>query len=264
MPLAHIPHGDNGPPLLILHGLFGSGRNWGAIAKRLARSYRVFALDLPNHGRSPWVDGVMNYPFMADQVAAFMDAHDLPSATVMGHSMGGKTAMQLALAHGDRVDALVVVDIAPVTYTGREHLAYIRAMQGADVASATRRSEVEDQLVDAIPTEAVRKFMMQNLVSAEDGPGLRWQINLEGLAASLEAIMDFPLEPEMEPYGGPSFFLAGGASDYVLPEHEPAIARLFPDHALHRLEGCGHWLHAEAPALFTEHLLDFLAGVAPS
>lgn len=259
MPLAHIQHGEINPPLLILHGLFGSGRNWGAIAKRLAHSYTVYALDLPNHGRSPWVEDVMDYPFMAEEVAAFMDAQGLGSATVIGHSMGGKTAMQLALNHGDRVEALVVADMAPVRYTGREHLTYIRAMQAIDVAQASRRAEVEEQLRDAIPIDAIRKFLMQNLVPNENGPGLRWQINLAGLAASMDAIMDFPLEPEMEPYGGPTLFLAGGASDYLLPDHMPAVNRLFLDNTVHYLDGCGHWLHAEQPGLFTEHVLDFLA-----
>lgn len=259
MPLAHIQHGDHGPPLIILHGLFGSGRNWGAIAKRLARSYTVYALDLPNHGRSPWWDEPLTYPAMAEAVREFLDAHALPAATVIGHSMGGKTAMQLALKHSDRVAALVVVDIAPVQYAGREHLSIIRAMQAADLQNVQRRAEVERQLEDAVSVEAIRKFLMQNLVQREDGSGLRWQINLEGLARSLDALMDFPIEPDMEPYGGPAYFLAGGASDYVLPEHEPAIHRLFLDHELHRLEGCGHWLHAEAPALFTEHVMDFLA-----
>lgn len=259
MSLAFIQHGEGNPPLLVIHGLFGSGRNWGAIAKRLAHSYTVYALDMPNHGRSPWVDGVMTYPFMAEQVAAFMDAQGLRSATILGHSMGGKAAMQLALNHGERVDALVVADMAPVKYVGREHLSYIRAMQGVDLATVSRRAEVEERLRDAIPIDAIRKFLMQNLVADEAGGGLRWQINLAGLAESMDAIMDFPLEPSMEPYGGPTLFLAGGASDYLLPEHQPVVDRLFLDHEVHYLEGCGHWLHAEQPALFTEHILDFLA-----
>lgn len=259
MSLAFLQHGAANPPLLVIHGLFGSGRNWGAIAKRLALSYTVYALDMPNHGRSPWVDGVMTYPCMAGQVAAFMDGQGLKSATILGHSMGGKAAMQLALNHGERVDALIVADMAPVQYTGREHLSYIRAMQGVDLSAVSRRAEVEERLRDAIPIDAIRKFLMQNLVSDETTGGLRWQINLAGLAASMDAIMDFPLEPEMEPYGGPTLFLAGGASDYLLPEHQPAVDRLFLDHEIHYLEGCGHWLHAEQPALFTEHVLDFLA-----
>lgn len=259
MSLAFIQHGENNPPLLVIHGLFGSGRNWGAIAKRLAHSYTVYALDMPNHGRSPWVDGIMTYPYMAEQVAAFMDDHDLASASILGHSMGGKAAMQLALNHGERVDALVIADMAPVQYTGREHLSYIRAMQGVDLSAASRRAEVEERLRDAIPIDAIRKFLMQNLVSDEATGGLRWQINLAGLAESMDAIMDFPLEPEMEPYGGPTLFLAGGASDYLLPEHQPAVDRLFLDHEVHYLEGCGHWLHAEQPALFTEHVMEFLA-----
>lgn len=264
MTLAHLQTGDHGRPLLILHGLFGSGRNWGAIAKRLAQSYRVYALDLPNHGRSDWATDPVTYPMMAETVRQWMDSQNLESALVLGHSMGGKTAMQLALNHGDRVDALMVIDIAPYAYTGREHLSYIQAMQGVDLTRFSRRSEVEAELTDAIPLDAIRKFLMQNLVLNETTGHLEWQINLAGLAASMANLMDFPLEPDMEPYGGPTFFLAGGASDYVRPEAAPAMQRLFLDHSLVTMDGCGHWPHAEQPGPFTEHLLTFLASEARS
>jgi pimeloyl-ACP methyl ester carboxylesterase len=259
MPLTFLDHGKDGtPPLIILHGLFGSGRNWGTIAKRLANSYHVFALDLPNHGRSDWTED-MDYPHMADAVVGWMDGRGLDSAVVLGHSMGGKVAMQMALRHGGRVDRLIVVDIAPVSYPRREHLSLITAMQAADVAAASRRSEVERQLEAGIETPMLRKFLAQNLVNDTASGGFRWQINLDVLARRLDDLMDFPLAPEMEPYGGPTFFLAGGASDYLRPEHEAAIARLFPDHAIHRIDAVGHWLHAEVPGVFTEHVLDFLA-----
>lgn len=262
MTLAHLDFGEKGRPLIILHGLFGSGRNWSSIARKLAHSYRVYALDLPDHGRSPWTDGRLTYPAMAEAVRRWMDAHGIASAHVLGHSMGGKTAMQMALNHAERVDALIVADIAPVQYRGREHLSFIRAMQAVDLVGCERRAEVEQALVGKIEPEAIRKFLMQNLVNREDGSGLRWQINLDVLGDSMDDLMDFPLEPEMEPYGGPTLFLAGGASDYVQDAHEPVIGRLFLDHAIHRIEGTGHWLHAEQPALFTEHVLDFLARAA--
>lgn len=261
MTLAHLQTGDHGQPLLILHGLFGSGRNWGAIAKRLANSYRVYALDLPNHGRSPWADTV-TYPQMADAVREWMDAQGMASALVLGHSMGGKTAMQLALNHGDRVDALMVIDIAPVSYTGREHLSYIRAMQGVDLTRFSRRAEVEAELVEAIPLDAIRKFLMQNLVQNDSTGHLEWQINLAALGGNMDNLMDFPLEPTLEPFGNPTLFLAGGASDYVQADAAPAMRRLFLDHRLEVMDGCGHWPHAEQPAAFTEHLLTFLATAA--
>lgn len=257
--LTFLDHGDSAnPPLIILHGLFGSGRNWGAIAKRLAHSFHVFALDLPNHGRSDWTED-MDYPHMARAVVNWMDEQVMPSAIVLGHSMGGKVAMQMALNHGDRVERLIVADIAPVPYARSEHLGLIRAMQAADLSVAERRSDVEKQLESRIDTPMLRKFLIQNLVSDETTGAFRWQINLDVLAERMDAIMDFPLEPEMEPYGAPTLFLAGGASDYVRPEHEAAIARLFLDHDIRHIDGVGHWLHAEAPGLFCEHVLDFLA-----
>lgn len=261
MQLAFLEHGDQGPPLLILHGLFGSGRNWGSIARKLAERHHVYALDLPNHGRSPWTDTAMTYPGMAEAVAAWMDAMGLASAQVIGHSMGGKVAMQLALNHGERFDSLTVVDIAPVSYGRRDHLDFIRAMQGVDLTGVQRRAEVEEQLKGKIEPEAIRKFLMQNLIAREDGAGLAWQINLDVLADSMDNLMDFPLTAEMEPYGGPSCFLAGGASDYVRPDHEAAIQRLFLDHELHRIAGAGHWLHAEVPKLFLDHVTAFLQRV---
>lgn len=260
MPLAFLEYGDAAnPPLLILHGLFGSGRNWGTIARTLGETWHVYALDLPDHGRSPWSDAPLNYPYMARMVLHFMDSHGLTEAAVIGHSMGGKTAMSMALAAPDRVTALVVVDIAPVAYGRREHLSYIRAMQGIDVASMGRRAEVEAQLTEAIPIDMIRKFLMQNLVTDEATGGLRWQINLDLLADSMTALMDFPIEPDWEPYGEPAFFLAGGASDYLLPEHEAAVRRLFLDSTIERIPGAGHWLHAEAPKVFLDKVGGFLA-----
>lgn len=257
--LAFLEHGDaSRPPLLILHGLFGSGRNWGTIARKLANSYHVFALDLPNHGRSEWTAGAMDYPYMAQVVANWMDEHALPSATIIGHSMGGKTAMQLALLHPERVDLLVAVDVAPVPYGPREHGGYIKAMQDVTLTGISRRSEVEALLEDTITETMIRKFLMQNLVQDEGSEQLRWQINLDGLAASLPALMDFPLPEDVEPFTNPSFFLAGGASNYVLPDYEAAIRRLFLDHGLYRIPGGGHWPHAETPEIFMEQVMGFL------
>lgn len=257
--LAHLEFGDSSnPPLIILHGLFGSGRNWGAIAKKLAHSYHVFALDLPNHGRSDWTED-MDYPHMARAVVNWMDEQVMPSAIVLGHSMGGKTAMTMALEHGERVDRLIVVDIAPIAYKSREHLDLIATMQAADLTTASRRSEVEAQLEPGIETPMLRKFLTQNVVTDEETGAFRWQINLDVLAAHMDNLMDFPLSPAAEPYGEPSFFLAGGGSGYVRPDSEEAIHRLFLDADIHRIDDAGHWLHAEVPGLFTEHVLDFLA-----
>lgn len=260
MPLAFLEYGDAAnPPLLILHGLFGSGRNWGSIARTLGETWHVHALDLPDHGRSPWSDSPLTYPYMARMVLHFMDSHGMTEATVVGHSMGGKTAMSMALTAPERISALVVVDIAPVPYGPREHLSYIHAMQSVDVSTMNRRAEVEAMLTDSIPTDMIRKFLMQNLVADEATGGLRWQINLDLLAGSMDGLMDFPIEADWEPYGEAAYFLAGGASDYLLPEHEPAVRRLFLDSVIERIPGAGHWLHAEYPKVFIDKVGAFLA-----
>lgn len=258
--LAFLEHGESSnPPLLILHGLFGSGRNWGSIARKLSETYHVFALDLPNHGRSEWVDYAIDYPFMARAVANWMDEQAISSAAIIGHSMGGKTAMQLALLYPERIDQLVVVDAAPVPYGPREHGGYIKAMQAVDLNGMSRRSEVEALLENDIQETSIRKFLMQNLVQDEQNGGLQWQINLAGLLESLPDLMDFPLPESFEPFTNPTFVLAGGASNYVLPEYEPTLKRLFLDLDLYRIPGGGHWPHAETPDIFIEKVTGFLS-----
>src|SRR5919106_1167614 len=172
--LAHIAHGASGAPVVILHGLLGSARNWSSFAKQLGATRRVFALDLRNHGASSWADE-MSYDQMADDVRAFLAHQELPAAAVIGHSMGGKVAMRLALAHGEEVERLVVVDVAPVAYR-RSFNAYVEAMRGLDLSQISRRSEADALLAGQIDDAGVRGFLLQNLVSSDDG--LAWRIPL--------------------------------------------------------------------------------------
>jgi pimeloyl-ACP methyl ester carboxylesterase len=251
--LAYQVHGD-GPPVVVLHGLLGSARNWATIARQLGESHRVFCLDLRNHGESPWAE-TMTFGEMAEDVAAFLDRHDLPSATVIGHSMGGKVAMRLALSHGERVTRLMVVDVAPVTYD-HSFADYLEAMQRVDLASTTRRAEIDARLAEAIPDQGVRAFLLQNLVRSE--AGFAWRVNLDALRANMAAIMDFPTSEEEAPYDGPTLFVAGGHSSYVLPEHRPAIERWFPRAELVAIDDAGHWVHAERPAEFLSAVRRFL------
>ncbi len=251
--LGHTEYGA-GPPLLILHGLFGSARNWTSVARRLAETHRVYTLDLRNHGAAPWAP-TMAYREMAGDVRAFMDRHGLSGATVMGHSMGGKTSMMLALEHGEAVGRLIVVDIAPVPYS-HSHLPFIRAMLAADLAAASRRSEVDGQLAAAIPDAALRGFLLQNLV-AEEGR-LAWRINLEALADNMDTLTGFPDEAAALRYDGAALFLAGGRSDYVLPEHHAGIQRLFPGAEIDSIPTAGHWVHADDPAAFLARVGAFL------
>lgn len=246
---------DGAPPLVILHGLFGSGRNWATAARRLARLRRVVTVDLRNHGESPRAAG-MSYGEMAGDVAAFLEAERLRPAVLLGHSMGGKVAMTLALAEPEAVAGLIVVDIAPVA--GRaEHGALVRALQALPVARLASRAEADAALAPAVPDATLRGFLLQNLVRR--GEGYAWRIGLEAIAAALPALGDFTADGR---YDGPALFIAGGASDYLRPEHEGAIRALFPAARIERIAGAGHWVHADAPEAFlalTERFLEHAA-----
>jgi esterase len=252
--LAHIAHGDSGPPVLILHGLLGSARNWSTLARQIGATHRVFALDLRNHGASPWADR-MTYDQMVDDARAFMRRQNLPAAAVIGHSMGGKVAMRLALTHGEQIERLVVVDVAPVAYQ-RNFNAYVEAMRALDLSEISRRSEADALLAEQIDDSAVRGFLLQNLVSAEDGPA--WRVPLLALADNMPELVGFPESRDAEPYAGPTLFVTGGRSDYVRPEHHTEILRLFPNAQFVTIADAGHWVHAEAPQKFLEVVGAFL------
>ena len=235
------------PPLLIAHGLFGSARNWGVIAKRLSAGRTVVAVDMRNHGASPW-DEAHDYAALADDLAEVIGAGPWD---VLGHSMGGKAAMVLALGRPALVRRLVVADIAPVAYPhSQAHL--IAAMRAVDLSRVTRRSEAAAQM-EAVPDDGTRAFLLQSL---DVGAG-RWVLNLDTLEAEMPKIVGFPeVEGRFE---GPALFLAGGASDYVRPEHEDRIRTLFPQARIERLGGAGHWLHAQAPRAFEAAVSAFLS-----
>ena len=244
-----------GPPLIILHGLFGSSRNWASHARQLGETHRVFTLDLRNHGASPWAE-TMTYREMAGDVAAFLVSHGLEGATLLGHSMGGKTAMLLALERGDLVGRLIVVDIAPVAYH-HSHLPYIEAMRAVDLSAAARRGDVDRALRDAVPDPGLRGFLLHNLASEEGR--LRWRINLAGLGDNMDTLIGYPDDLTGLSYGGPTLFLAGATSDYLLAEHHPYIRALFPAAEIDAIADAGHWVHAEQPQAFLARVRTFLA-----
>jgi len=251
--LAHQETGS-GPPLVILHGLFGSGRNWTRVARQLGEAWRVYAIDLRNHGDSPWT-AEMSYPAMADDVRAFLDQQGLEQVSLVGHSMGGKTAMTLALLHPDRVKDLIVVDIAPSAYEMTLQ-AYVDAMQALDLDSMSRRAEADAGLQIAVPDPVIRGFLLQNLIAKEGQ--FAWRLNLAALAAGMAAISAFPDELSERVYTGRSLFLGGGLSDYIRPKHHADIRRLFPQASIEMVPGVGHWIHAEAPEAFLAQLDAFL------
>jgi len=252
--LATVEYGA-GQPVAILHGLFGSGRNWASIAQWLATQHRVIALDLRNHGASPWAD-TMDYADMAEDVRATLDALGHRRFALIGHSMGGKVAMAAALAQGAAVERLVVVDIAPAPYPPA-HLAYVRAMRALDLAGIRRRAEADARLATVVSDAAERAFLLQNLVF-EAGQA-RWRLNLAAIEREMPLLAGFPAIPAGAAYRGPALFLSGGRSGYLRPGHEPEIRRLFPDARIARIADSGHWLHAEQPQAFLDIVEPFLA-----
>jgi pimeloyl-ACP methyl ester carboxylesterase len=251
MKLPVTSYGESGTPVVVMHGLFGSGRNWMTAARRLAASHRVFAFDLRNHGTSEHVP-TMTYPEMAEDVRETIEALGVGPVALVGHSMGGKTAMLTALTHPEVVERLVVVDAAPVSYPPQFEQ-YSQAMRGADLSNIQRRAEVDAQLADAVPTPGTRAFLLQNLIL--DDQGARWRPNLEVIEASLPQISGWP-DGITGSYDGPTLFIYGGKSDYVQQDHRAAIEALFPQIRYEVVAEAGHWVHAE-------RLDDFLAVLTP-
>ena len=249
-----LRYGESGSRVVFLHGLFGQGRNWTQIAKALAPRHRTMLVDLPHHGRSPWRER-FDYATMADEVAALL-AEEGPAA-VVGHSMGGKVAMLLALRHPECVERLCVVDISPVDYRRTAVFeGFVAAMRAMDLAAIHTRQQAEDALAPAVPDPAVRSFLLQNL--RRDGDGWRWQMNLDVLGASLGLLSGWPESAVVRPYDGPVLWIAGADSDYVRPEYDAAMGRLFPRKRLVTIKGAGHWVHSEQPEVFVDVLRRFV------
>lgn len=240
------------PPLLIVHGLYGSARNWGVIARRLADRRDVFAVDQRNHGESPW-QPTHSYADMAGDLAAVIRAHG-GRMDVLGHSMGGKASMVLALQSPELLRRLVVADIAPVAY-GHDQTQYITAMRAMDLAGITTRAEADRRLAATVPEAPLRAFFLQSLdLKAEGGP--RWRLNLDVLEREMAGIVGWP-DPQGR-FDGPTLFLTGAESHYVRPENRATIRALFPNAHFAKLPGAGHWLHADKPREFEETVRIFL------
>ncbi|HZB21067.1 MAG TPA: alpha/beta fold hydrolase [Blastococcus sp.] len=261
--------GESGPRVVFVHGLFGQGKNWTTIAKGLAGNHRVTLVDLPNHGHSPWTDRV-DYLDMAELLAAELEHLGEP-VTLVGHSMGGKVAMQLALRRPELLRALVVVDIAPVEYPlqgGRTDdpdeeaspfAAFIEAMRAMDLEGLTTRDDADAALRTAVPSRMVRSFLLQSLVrEGSGGDGWRWRLNLELLERDLGALRGFPEPPAGTAFDGPVLWIAGANSAYVLDDDRPHMVALFPTTRLVRIKNAGHWVHSEQPEVFLETLRRFL------
>ncbi len=234
-----------GDPVIILHGLFGTLDNWKTMATRLAEDYMVFIIDQRNHGKSPHTDE-FSYHLLAEDLREFMEANWMYKARIIGHSMGGKTAMRFALDNPDMVEQLVVVDIAPQK-NERGHDQIFNAMLSLDIANLENRKQADAALLKNIPDFGVRQFLLKNLARNPEG-GFRWKMNLSVLHEKYEEIL-VAIDSE-ETLDAPTLFLNGGSSGYVTDHHLDGIKKRFPNFEQKTIEGAGHWVHAEAPDQF--------------
>lgn len=244
---------NRSPPVIILHGLFGSHRNWQGIASRLAEQFPVYTVDLRNHGESPHsMDG--DYGAMAADIAEFFQAHDLRAAHVIGHSMGGKVAMQFAALHPSLVDKLVIVDVAPKPYPPH-HRDIIAALQALDLRQIHDRTTADAALTRTIPDPATRQFLLAGLRCDAHGT-CHWQFGLDELAHNYDALsQDITIN---HPYPHPTLFLRGGQSSYVADDDLPHIRTRFPAAQFATIPNAGHWVHIDAPAEFVRAVMEFL------
>ncbi len=254
MDLFHRDLGGAGlPPLVILHGILGSSRNWQTAGRDLASRYHVLALDLRNHGASPHAEDA-GYAAMEGDVAAWLDALGLGRVALLGHSMGGKVAMLLACRRPERVERLIAVDIAPREYfRGGSQRDEFAAMGELDLASLHSRAEAERRLEARVPDWAMRKFLATNL-ERDPGGQWRWSVNLEALTRALPGLEKNPLREE-DRFAGPALFILGGESSYVRQDDRPAILRHFPAARMETLPGSGHNPHMDAREAFVRLVL---------
>lgn len=238
-------------PLIILHGFFASSRNWRRIAEQLSSDFHVLLPDMRNHGTSPH-HPIMDYPAMADDLQSLIDGFGFSKINLMGHSMGGKAAMWFALNHRERVDCLVVADIAPIAYS-HSFVGTIEALKSVPLAQLKNRKQAEEWLSEAIPELSYRQFLLQNLVL--DGNLYRWRVDLDIFSAWAPYVTAFPEARHLDPYTGNTLFIAGANSDFV---KERDIRPLFPEAELWFIEGAGHWLHVQQPEMFIDKVGNFL------
>ena len=244
-----------GQPLIILHGLLGASGNWHTLSRNVfGKHFQVFTLDLRNHGRSPH-DDRFDFPSMVEDVRAFMRDENLSSAHVLGHSMGGKVAMLLALNYPELVDHLIVADIAPRAYPPH-HMHILNALRDLDLPAYTSRTQIDEALSVNIKELGVRQFLMKNLSSNGAG-GYVWKMNLPAIYDNYTKINVEVSTTNV--FTGPVLFIKGGRSNYITDKDVPAIETLFPAAAVQTIPGIGHWVHAEAPKAFSEMVLNFLS-----
>lgn len=253
--MLHYKVAGAGKPLVLLHGLFGSLENLGAIARLLSAQFTVYSVDLPNHGRSAHRTGA-GLTQMAHAIWQWLEEVGVANPAIVGHSLGGKVAMEIALTHPDRVAGLVVIDIAPVAYPPR-HQDVFAGLNAVDPAALSSRMEAETQLSAYVQEAAVRSFLLKNLVKGDNG--FSWRMNLEDIQREYPRLIDENRADAA--FGAPVLFLKGGTSDYIRPDHHQAISHRFPAAQFKVIANAGHWLHAEKPELTATVIRKFLCGL---
>lgn len=239
-------------PVVLIHGLFGKQDNLGLLKNHLIEHFPVITLDLRNHGLSEWSDD-MTYELMSQDIVDLLDSLQITKAHLVGHSMGGKAAMATAMLHPSRVASLIVADIAPVTYQEHPHQRVFEALHHVNSIKPTSRKEADLLMQPYLEDAGVRQFLLKSFSTERAG----WQFNLSALTEHYQTIMSWPYESLH--YDGPTLFIKAGASDYLLADHQVKIQQQFPNAKAHIMAGCGHWLHAEKPAMFNQIVGRFLA-----
>jgi len=252
---ALLHDGEHAPPVLLLHGLLGSKRNFASLgtslAQQLVKKRKVLAVDLRNHGDNTDFRNIMTYDAMASDVISMLDQHDMKEVVLVGHSMGGKVAQTLALLYPDRIAGLVVLDMAPVTYT-QDDPAWkavqdiVQVLSDLDISNCKAKRDVDLLLRTSLPDPALRAFVLTNLNTATSSP-LEWKIPMQAISSQLSTLAGFHVPTSTQQYAGDAFFIHGGQSKFVRNVHLDQIASYFPNHMLTTIRGAGHWIHAEAP-----------------
>lgn len=261
MELSFRKYGE-GQPLIIIHGLYGSSDNWVSIGKKLAENFEVYIIDQRNHGKSPHtVDH--NYLALKEDLKDFMDQQNMEQAILLGHSMGGKTAMFFASSYPNRVKQLIVVDISPRSYQSAtsnqllSHNTIVKAMYNIDFYGIKYRQEIDDILAKSIPETRIRQFLLKNIKRSKDGE-FGWTLNIKTIKNELYNIIDGLSDDHPEIKGFPILFIKGEKSDYIIDDDKKIISKIFPFAKIESIPNAGHWLHAEQPDLFLQKVTEFL------
>lgn len=255
MKLFYREIGSGSETLLILHGLFGLSDNWVSLARRYAEKYRVIVPDLRNHGQTMHSD-VFTYEAMLADIEEFVEDLELPSVNILGHSMGGKLAMQFALRNSYRVDKLIVADISPVPYPPTRHVDILETMKSIDFSAFDTRTKIEQYLFNTMNDAGIVGLLLKNITRLRDDR-FAWKLNIEAISENIAGIFDFYVF-DKQVFKKPTLFIKGSLSDFVKDDHLPAIQRYFSNYRLETIENATHWLHAEQPDAFFELTYDFL------